>query len=380
MFSASKVEAKIVADVDRYYTPENVAHRALECAQLTEKPQVCADTACGNGRLLLASEHVLGSAFSLGIDTDAQTIRQLRRERPNWRLYVGDLLKRRRAPPTHFSSCSNGVDLLVLNPPFSLGHKKSVLAGYCGQQVRCSIAMAHILRSIDLFRPKLGIIAVVPESLLHSDTDHRARELLSLNFSTSELIELSIYTFKGARVNSAFVQLRPISERPALTLSRTRPLDPIYVSVVRGGMPFHTLTLDPSGARFVHSTSLESITTKGIESVTTRTSVRLKGRVSGWLLLLPRVGVPRREAFGVTFAPNELQLSDCVVGLSFSTEKDANCAKKRIIDEWESLLSIYRGTGARYVTISRLVDWLLEIGIFDKDASKGVAAASSPSS
>src|SRR5688572_7468395 len=102
-------------DSDKYYTPLDVARRALEFVQLPEPPVLCADTACGAGSLLTAAEDILMSKHCLGIDNDPSIIRRLRRQRPNWRLFVGDLLKRHRAPPTDFSSSVSGVDLLVLN-------------------------------------------------------------------------------------------------------------------------------------------------------------------------------------------------------------------------------------------------------------------------
>ena len=202
-------------DTDQYYTPPSVAKKAFERASLTGNPSVCADTACGSGSLLNAAQVVLRATHCLGIDNDPLVIRQLRRDRPEWRLYVGDLLKCKRAPPAEFFGARHKVDLLVLNPPFTLGPKKYVEVGYFNETLKCSVAMAHILRSLQLYRPRHGAIAVVPESLLYSETDQHARELLDREFSISELLQLSIYTFKAARVNSSFVQISAPRERSA---------------------------------------------------------------------------------------------------------------------------------------------------------------------
>lgn len=364
-------------DSDKYYTPPAVASRALERAQLTRTPAICADTACGSGSLLAAAEDVLEAQHCLGIDSDPLVIRQLRQERPEWRLFVGDLLKRHRPPPTNFPGANYGVDLLVLNPPFSLGPRKYVTVKYLGHSVRCSVAMAHILRSLDLFRPTQGAIAVVPESLLYSNTDQHARELLDQNFSLSELLQLSIYTFKGARVNSSFVQFSLPSGRPQSSIEVTpRPSDLIPTIVVRGGLQMHAFKRVSSGTRVIHSTSLRSISVDGINSVDERTCTVAKGRISGWMLMLPRVGLPKEEAFRALYSKDEVQLSDCVIGMMFSSKVAASSAQKRIRSHWQSLTCLYRGTGARYITIDRLVDWLCTIGIRDANTMKELSEVS----
>lgn len=356
-------------DCDKYYTPAAIASRALERAHLASTPVICADTACGSGSLLAAAEDVLAARHCLGIDSDPLVIRQLRRERPEWRLYVGDLLKRNRPPPTNFPGANYGVDLLVLNPPFSLGSRKYVTVKYLGHSVKCSVAMAHILRSLELFRPNQGAIAVVPESLLYSNTDQHARELLDQDFSLSELMPLSIYTFRGARVNSSFVQFGPPGGRPHSSID-VMPVssDAILTTVVRGGLQMHAFKQVPSGVRVIHSTSLKSIAANGINVIAEKTSTVAKGRVSGWLLLLPRVGLPKEEAFQAFYSKDEVQLSDCVIGMSFPSKVAASSAKKRIQAHWQSLLCLYRGTGARYITIDRLVEWLYGIGIRDRNS------------
>ena len=356
-------------DTDKYYTPLAVASKAFERALLTAKPSVCADTACGSGSLLAAAEDVLQTKHCLGIDSDPSAIRRLRRSRPDWQLYIGDLLKRNRAPLINFSGSNYDVDLLVLNPPFSLGPRKYVSVKYRGQSVKCSVAMAHILRSLELFRPNQGAIAVVPESLLYSDTDQYARELLDQNFSLSELLQLSIYTFKGARVNSTFVQFSAAPSKPHQLIDFvTTHKDPITTTIVRGGLQMHSFERVESGARVIHSTSLKHIALHGISSVTERTAFAVKGRISGWMLLLPRVGVPKDSAFSAIYSKEKIQLSDCVIGMTFSSKNIALDAHRRILENWPSLLNLYRGTGARYITIDRLVDWAYSIGIHDENS------------
>lgn len=358
--------------IDKYYTPAAVANQALERAHLARTPSVCADTACGAGSLLVAAEHVLQAKHCLGIDRDSKAIRQLRRARPDWQLYVGDLLKRHRSPLITFPTAYSAVDLLILNPPFSLGPRKYISVNYLGRSLKCSIAMAHILRSLDLFRPVLGAIAVVPESLLYSDTDRQARQLLEQEFSLTELLQLNAQTFKGARVNSSFVQLSipttntPESARP-LASSRLAPID---ATIIRGSLQMHAFTRVNSGALVIHSTALVPIAINGLSAVSDRTSLVAKGRLSGWMLLLPRVGFPKEEAFDVVYSKDEIQLSDCVIAIKFQSKRTAIAARQRIREYWQNLIDLYRGTGARYITVERLTQWLSRIAISDQNLKK----------
>jgi predicted RNA methylase len=358
-------------DADKYYTPPSVAIQAFERARLTDSPYVCADTACGSGSLLTAAESVLKAKHCLGIDSDSQAIRQLRRARPDWHLYVGDLLQRHRAPVIDFQDSNRGVDLLVLNPPFSLGSKKYVSVKYLGRTVKCSVAMAHILRSLEIFKPKQGAIAVVPESLLHSDTDRHARDFLDQRFSLTEMLQLSIYTFKGARVNSSFVQFGVSRDRRNFVKqSSSDYFDAIPAKVVRGGLQMHVFERLQHGVPVIHSTSLRDITVDGFSSVEERTSMIAKGRISGWMLLLPRVGTPKLENVHPLYSREEVQLSDCVIGIKFPSRVAAFAANKRISENWGSLFDLYRGTGARYITVDRLIEWLFGVGIHDESAMR----------
>ncbi|MDQ2184817.1 hypothetical protein RBI13_06390 [Alcaligenaceae bacterium A4P071] len=351
-------------DADKYYTPIEIACNAFERADLPTYPAVCADTACGTGRLLSAAEAVFEAKHCVGIDRDPRAIRELRRQKPDWRLYVSDLLKRHRAPAANFSDGVRPVDLLVLNPPFSLGARKYVEVAYQGQEVKCSVAMAHVLRSLELFSPCLGALAVAPESMLFSQTDEHARELLSTKYQLRELASLSIYTFKGARVHSSFVQIKNACSGTAAVPRKTAKQGRIEVSLVRGGLQMHAFERVESGALVIHSTALSALAVGDLSKIKDKTCLNVCGQVSGWMLLLPRVGAPKSENFQPCSFPNIVQLSDCVIGLQFNTKGAMLDAHERIKQKWDQLVLQYRGTGARYITMERLAIWLESLGIF----------------
>ena len=82
------------------------------------------------------------------------------------------------------------------------------------------------------------------------------------------------------------------------------------------------------------------------------------------------MGTPRVENIRAVYSKEEVQLSDCVIGIKFPSKIAAINSQKRLIENWESLLGLYRGTGARYITIDRLIGWLFGIGIHDENAMK----------
>ncbi|OWL86676.1 hypothetical protein B7O88_11745 [Halopseudomonas aestusnigri] len=302
---------------------------------------------------------VFGSVEAIGIDRDVEAISQLRLRRPHWHLSVGDLLH----PSTGEAlSRSRPVDLLVLNPPFSQGPKKFVEIEFAGREIRGSIAMAHLMRSFDLFRPSLGAIVIAPESLLYSETDQNARQALEERYQLTKLADLQRCTFRGAKVQASVVQILPGLHRQDHKEIRYYN-GIISVNVVRGSLPVHMMISDPSGLPFIHSTDLKRIASTGKAEGLSKTGILAKGRTKGWVILLPRVGLPDCQAIKAVKLESTVQLSDCVIALEFTTKAAATKAEKRIQSRWAEFKDLYRGTGARYITIARLGLWLPAIAI-----------------
>ena len=347
----------MLIDLDRYYTPKEVALNALEKAHFSVEPKVCVDSTCGTGRLLDAASAVFGNVQCAGLDRDKNAISLLRLNRPEWMLEVGDLLSHKRRVRNLSKAIRQPVDLLVLNPPFSHGKKKSVDIVYKDKQIKGSVAMAHLLKSFEVFNPVLGAVVIVPESLLYSDTDAVARSLLEEYYSFQKIADLQNCTFSGARVNSSVVQISPCK-------TRVVPDEPsvkakiIQASVVRGGLPVYLKQSSVDGVPFLHSTDIRYVVNSGVVKDVSKTCSVAKGRVDGWLILIPRVGCADKSIVRVVRLDQVAQLSDCVVALKFASKNLALQAEARIHLDWDNFKSLYRGTGARYLTISRLKHWL----------------------
>lgn len=349
-------------DLDRYYTPEKVAIDILESANIQFTPRVFADSTCGSGRLLDAANTVFGGVECIGLDRDRDAINQLRKTRPNWHLAVADLLGRKDYIQRFSRNLPNPVDMLLLNPPFSHGNRKSTNISYGTKNIKATVSMAHLLRSLELFNPIHGAIAIVPESLLHSQADEEARNALQTNYSINNIANLKNCTFRGARVNSSVIQLSKGAHiSPPYTA--TNSTDLTSTTLIRGSLPVHLMIAETPGTPFLHSTHIRRIASgENLDSLPTTTS-QAKGRVSGWTLLLPRVGLPDKRSFTVINLRQTVQLSDCVIALIFENEISAQVTKRIFLENWTTFHELYKGTGARYVTVSRLLEWLASRGV-----------------
>lgn len=354
-------------DLDRYYTPISLAENAIR-KSVHHSPSWCVDTTCGAGNLLYAAQNVFPTTKCIGSDRDTAAIKKLRKDNPHWVLSQADLLKDTSYKKSKVSSYVNKCDLILLNPPFSHGHNKYTLTTYNRIPVRASVAMSHILKTIELFAPDLGAVMIVPESLLYSETDATARQLLNQKYSIDVISELACSTFSGTRANTAIIKLEPKSRSKydeISTLSRIISKSDLAVSIVRGGLPMHSFIESLSGATFIHSTDLVKIgSDRSYITKLNKTNQIKAGHISDqYSLLIPRVGLPSTHGLPIIQPSLEIQLSDCVIALKAGDKDSLIELRKKIITYWASFTGLYRGTGARYITLARLVDWMHNIGV-----------------
>jgi predicted RNA methylase len=349
-------------DTDRYYTPSDVALSLLERSSLNTVPSVCVDSTCGSGQLLEAAIKVFGAVTCVGLDNDRQAIARLRRRRPDWRLSVSDLLCPRSFGASLVSKSTSESDLLILNPPFSHCGKKSVDIQFAGQHFKGSLAMFYLLRSFELFDPKQGAIAIVPESLLHSEIDANARSVLARRFSLRTIADLEATTFRGARVHATAVHFDVAEDAKEANPSRLY-CSVLAVEAVRGALPIHLARIRRAGMPLLHSTDIRRLVEQKSWDELPMTDISAKGRVCGWSILVPRVGVPSKNSIAPLFIPRTMQLSDCVIALRCHSKQHAERIAHRIRESFDLFLNSYRGTGARFTTMSRLCTTLSALSI-----------------
>jgi hypothetical protein len=347
-------------DPDRYYTPADVAERVVAATGVSAMAS-CVDTACGGGSLLRASELMFPGVRCIGLDRDRRAILRLAREKPGWILSRADLLRLRAGDSVAALDYGVGCDFALMNPPFSMGGARGGWVVWRHQALRAGVAMGHVLRTLELFLPRCGGVAVVPESMMFSRLDEESRRLLGADYRIEIVGELRNSTFRGARANSMLVKF---SNRPRRRGARDgiseRTAQPRGFEIVRGGLPVFEARSCADGIPFVHSTSLKGIARAPFETLRLLPKVAPIGRgvVAGPIVLLPRVGLPTRNSLVARLLRQPVQLSDCVIALTFSTYAAAALFAGKLQQSADSLASLYRGTGARYTSVDKLTRWL----------------------
>lgn len=349
-------------DLDQYYTPPEVAESIISNG-ISDIPDVCVDSTCGSGNLLAAANNAFPDLTCIGLDKDKKNIIKLKRTNPNWLLSTADLLN-----PLSYKKSSviledPHCDFLLLNPPFSQQNKKYLNIEYGGRLIKGSVAMAYILKSFELFNPSRGALIIVPESVLYSDIDKSARKLLEEKYGISVITELENSTFKGAR--ATVIKLDHYSHgnlKKSISYPKFTQID---TSLIRGSLPVHEKSkhISNCGLRYIHSTDIKKLHLYQFDSSFSFVDVSSSGVTLGWNILIPRVGLPTQSLSKPVFLKTPIRLSDCVIALKFRNKTDAIACHQRINKFWPDLLDLYRGTGARYITVTRLQSWLNSISV-----------------
>jgi hypothetical protein len=347
----------VALELDRYYTPDAEATRVAESLAVA-RVESCIDTACGSGSLLKACERVHPRARCIGMDRDRAAIRKLSKERPKWVLTVGDLLR----PKTWehpIADAKPSPDYVLINPPFSMRTSKGVLVKVGAKEIRCSIAMSHLLTTLRVFAPRFGGAAIVPESLMYSELDEAARGIIANDYALEVVRGLRNTTFQGTRANALVVR---ITRGPRQTVQGrdTRLVSSVRgVHVVRGGLPIFEAAPWRGGVPLLHSTALSDLASGGeLDDLCRRVRPIERGLVRGHGVLVPRVGALKPESIAAVHLQQQVQLSDCVIALMVPSAAAARQLASDIRRCRATFADTYRGTGAKFTTMRRLSAWL----------------------
>ena len=128
--------------------------------------------------------------------------------------------------------------------------------------------------------------------------------------------------------------------------------------VCRGGIPVHEALCYGRGKSYIHSTDIFNLVVSKSGNRRKKVKSSHRGIVKGWVILLPRVGVPCFDSMVPVFLREDNQLSDCVIALKFKSKRQAILCSEVVQGKWKGFLENYRGTGARYTTVDKLCTWL----------------------
>ena len=358
--------------MDRIYTPPYLATlmaRASRAPPNRSEEFIVADFAAGSGELLLAAAAVLPTATMVATDIDSRAVRKLRENSETWRTGVCDFLNpRSRRGSALLRSLIGHINLVLLNPPFSCrgGKRESVTIGRITS--KCSVGLAFVINSIDYLAEGGELIFVLPEGSLTSEKDAETWNLLRRMGDTEVLKTNGLRTFPRAAVRTAIVRFQKRhscakAEPPLVLNTRSASRQGLHppVRIVRGTTQVNEIQQSEGcsdSIAFVHSTHLQNF------AVSTYDEVR--GRVGrcaiGPMVLLPRVGQPKRSKVAQYFDSDAFLLSDCVIALMCHSSEIAEFLWKDLQANWSLLEQEYVGSGARYITNQRLSGILLHLG------------------
>ena len=330
---------------------------------------VVADFAAGSGELLLAAASVWPTATIVGTDIDPRLVRSLRAISHSWRTGMCDFLNpRSRRGSALLRSLIGHTDLVLLNPPFSCRGGKRVSATSSGVTSRCSVGLAFVVTSIDYLAEGGELITVLPEGSLTSERDATTWNLLRSAGDTEILKTNGLRTFAQAAVRTAVIRFQkghsnentepsPFLNAHSAPCQNIRP----SVHIVRGTTAVNEIQQSPSDTDsipFIHSTHLQDFTISSHFEVRSR----LGRYAAGPMVLLPRVGQPKRSKVARHLDSNAFMLSDCVIALTCHCAESAELLWRDLQSNWNLLEQEYVGSGARYITNRRLCDLLLRLG------------------
>ena len=338
--------------IDSYYTPPELAEKLASHVKEIGVQSI-ADFCIGEGELVKKVLPLFPDAAVYGVDISEEAISSLQTQYKNWHLGVCDFLDEIAAGSIPFLDSSE-FDLIIMNPPFTCKGSTVHSIDMGGKCFSVSTAMLFLLRSLTYLSKRGGLYAIMPISCVHSQKDREAWFFLTRNYNACVLEEPQKISFGGrCTPNIVFVYAGNHSIEKKPQDAGVFPDSNLVVKVERGKIGMQNLVFSDAkeAVRLIHTTDLQDGMLRGDRKILAKQTVTGPG------VLIPRVGNPKQEKVVVLNENEEVVLSDCVILLHTRSKKDAKALKSLILSNWSAIEQLYKGTGARYTTLSRLHDY-----------------------
>lgn len=364
--------------IDQHFTPNWLADLVAESLPAGLQG-IAIDPTAGSGALLESLERGGHRRLNpVAIDSDPLVASRLRAAHPNWTVSTANALTPRSRGASHAwrLSKSVGVEVVLLNPPFSYRGGPSVRTALGSFTGRLSPAAQFVAMALTELRPRFGVIAILPNGVVNGQKYQRFWEEVRTHYEVSLVRELDNSSFPGVRARCslltittpAFSKRVPDREPPPSAQKRVKvklageargaSVDTTCrcIEVIRGRVPrHHPHSVATDAAPYLHTTHVR-------EYQVTSTIDRAPRRLAtyGPLVLLPRVGYPGGK-IAVVDLPSVV-LSDCLIALR-PLGGAADKLAHHIREGLANLETMYNGTGAPYITLSQLERFLVSSGL-----------------
>lgn len=350
-----------------YYTPKKWTEILLSTLN-SSKANGVLDPAVGNGALLREAKRRFPNAKLFGIDIDRSAIARVRRDIPTAVLSVANSLHYDSFHRSSVWDWRRRIDTIVTNPPFNgADGERTIEVSVWESTARVGVAAAHLLMTLSSFEPRQAA-AIVPRSVLHSERDSVAVELIRRRYRLDRIERLSRQAFGSGSAATEIVKLTafegdedtytPMNKEYEVSAHST--CQSVNAGLLRGGLPVHLAKYEDgqTGVPYLHTRNLGQPygDVKRVGSIGT-------GVVSGVAIFFPRVGMVRRELLRIWTLPHPVQLSDCVMGLCFDARAAASKACCTLQSDFCRFSECWAGTGAPYTTLKKIHQYLIGIGI-----------------
>ena len=350
--------------IDEFDTPPLLAAKMVQIAdRLCEtEPRTVADFAVGTGELLAAARSRWPKAAMFGCDISSERVFRIAQARDDWTVAQCNFLDcASRESLSDFEIIKAGVDLAILNPPFSARGGTRVDVSSNDRTLHCSPAMAFVLLASQYLRSDGKLVALLPAGAPTADRDEGAREALR-ELGEFRAINQTTARFPGGSLNVTIAYLVRGSATTNASTSTVSKMNATRakVKVLRGTMQIHKAPTYVTGESIplVHSTELQCY--KLQES---RRKVPSETRsLSGPAVLLHRVGSPREDKIAYVPKTSPFAITDCVVALICSNEHECLQLHRTLKEQFSLLKRNYIGSGAPYITIERIQRVLCGLG------------------
>ncbi len=336
--------------IDSYYTDSTLADRLIN--YLPKDVGVCnvADFCVGGGELLNATLRRYPKAVCTGIDINNDAVDELSILHPEWRILHNDFMD---GKSVDASIGDTLFDLIVLNPPFSCKGSKITPVSVSDKEFKVSTSMAFILRSIKYLKPHGVILAILPLSVVYSQKDRNAWNYLKENYNACLLEECERYSFNGCSPGIVLVAIN-YPHKYVQRESSVKIEMPFSIQLKRGSLSMCNVQASESGQwDLLHTTNLSDN-----EICNVSTKVNTKSIVKGPAVLIPRVCNPNVGKIVLITCDKTYAISDCIIALQVLYDKDAEALYKILLADWNNFKMLYKGTGAKYITLERLTSYL----------------------
>jgi len=344
--------------IDSYYTSPYLASKLVNYAKLFSFNSV-ADFCIGDGELVKAAVNIWPKIHCYGTDISEQAIKRVKNVHPNWNLGKCDFLNEKsRKKSRVINSVKQGFELIVLNPPFSCKGGTIYEVNLDEKIFKVSTSMKFLAESLKYLSKNGCLLAIMPISICYSQKDRKLWNYLTDYYKLSVLEIPNGNFFKNCNPSIVLVSINRLEKSELREINTSYSCGLSGYQIFRGKISVHDAVFNYDGIPFVHTTNLfnNSINANG-RNVLNNTSI-----VQGPAVLVPRVGKPDNKKVCVIPCKMKFAISDCIFAIKTKNVCQSEIIYWKILENWKLFQELYRGTGAKFITMERVNCFLGETG------------------